>query len=553
MSAAPRAWLKPDRITLGESTTLHVEADGDGKPAPDFSVLQKDFALRGQSSSTRMTMQNWHTESHISYEVVLEPRVAGVYTIPPLRAGNGSTQPIALTVIPATPGSAQRGDQIYLESELGTHDPYVQQVVGYTVRLYYAVSLVDGQVEVNAPDNASLEQVGEDQTTEQVVDGRRFMVLERHYLLTPEKSGPMTLPPPRFRGRARNSNGIGFFNNLVPVSQVGRQETLNVRPLPAGAPTPWLVADRLSLTRADVAGEVRSGEPLILEYKLFAEGATGAQLSELQLPAIPGAQLFPEPQQSSDDIVDGRPEATVTRRFAVVPARAGNLQLPEMRLNYWNAMTDQAVTETVPGMTVKVMPGVAGQPGNSTPPSAAPTAPVVAAPVIPTPEGRANAVAATSAAPGDIQTVRLWQAATGGLGLALALALTWGWRRGRRPASAVAAIPSPGVQATDSAPELQRALSDGDLRQIAAALCATTSPPSATPGALRSKLRDPQQCAAIDALEQNLWAGAGNDKQQTLEQLRQAFRAGPQFAAERTRADENGLPPLYPSRNRSAL
>lgn len=552
-AATPRAWLQPERITFGESTTLHVEADGDGNTAPDFSALQKDFDLRGQSSSTSMTLQNWRTESHISYEVILQPRASGVYTIPSLKVGSGNTQALSLTVSPATPGSAQRGDQIYLESELATHDPYVQQVVGYTVRLYYAVALVEGQIEVNAPDNASLEQVDKDQTTEQFIDGQRFRVLERHYLLTPEKSGPMTLPPPRFSGRARSSNGIGFFNNLAPVSQVGRQETLNVRPLPVGASAPWLVADRLSLSRADIAGEVRAGEPLMLEYKLFAEGVTATQLPELQLPAIPGAQVFPEPQQSNDDIVDGRPEATVTRRFAVVPARAGNLQVPDMSVNYWNAKTDQAATETVSGMTVNVTPGVVSQPGSSVPPSPVSTSPMVTVPTVAASEGNANGVASGSTAPGDSQSVRLWQAVTGGLGLALVLALAWGWRRGRRPVPAVTPVQPPGTQTADSVPGLQRALSSGDLHQIAAALRATTSPASATLGALQSKLIDIQQRAAIDALERCLWAGASNDKQQTLDQLRQAFRAGPQFVVERMAADRDGLPPLYPPRNQSAV
>jgi hypothetical protein len=552
-SAAPRAWLQPERISLGESTTLHVEVDGDNSTAPDFSSLQKDFDLRGQSSSTRMIMQNWHTESHISYEVILEPRASGIYTIPPLKVGNDSTQALSLTVAPATPGSAQRGDQIYFESELATHDPYVQQVVGYTVRLYYAVALVEGQIEVNAPDNASLEQVGKDQTTEQFIGGGRFRVLERHYLLTPEKSGSMTLPPPRFRGRARNSSGTGFFNNLVPVNQVGRQETLNVRPLPPGAPTPWLVADRLSLTRADVGAEVRAGEPLMLEYRLFAEGATATQMPELQLPAIPGAQVFSEPQQGSDDIVDGRPEATVTRRFAVVPARAGKLQLPDMSVSYWNASTDQAASETVPGITVNVTPGVVGRPAGSAPASPATAPPVVTAPAVATPDGHENALASGGTAPGDHQPLRLWQAVTGGLGLALVLVLYWGWRRGRRPPAPVAAVQPTATPTANPAPDLQRALGSGDLRQIATALRATTTPVSATLGALRSKLVDPQQRAAIEALERSLWAGDGNDRQQTLDQLRLVFRAGPQFAAERMTADRDGLPPLYPSRNQSAV
>ena len=48
--AATRAWLLPERIAVGDTTTLNVETDaGD---SPDFSVLQNDFTLRGTSSPT---------------------------------------------------------------------------------------------------------------------------------------------------------------------------------------------------------------------------------------------------------------------------------------------------------------------------------------------------------------------------------------------------------------------------------------------------------------------------------------------------------------------
>ena len=539
--AAPRAWLQSSRIALGETTTLNVESDSATAGAPDFSALQNDFDLRGQSSSTQMSIVNGRAGARSTYSVVLEPRAAGVFTIPSLTMGGGTTEPISLTVVPATPGSAQRGDPIYFESELSTHDPYVQQAVTYTVRLYYAVSLVDGGVDVRAPDNGSLEQIGEDRTSERNIGGQLYNMLERRYLLTAEKSGPMSLPAPRFRGRARRSGGIGFFSDVVAVSQVGRAESLNVRPQPAGAPRPWLVANQLTLMRGDVAHEVRAGEPLILELTLTAEGARASQLPDLSLPGIPGAQVFPEPQQARDAIVDGQPLANVTRRFAVVAAHPGTLRLPEVRVNYWNATSDRADAESLPALAIDVTPG-----------AGIPASPIVPTPGVQVTETRNAGAVANSGPPADARTLHLWQTLTAVLALAFALALGWGWRRGRGPGPVQVELHESGAEAVASAPKaLQLALAGGDLRVISDALRRTTSPPCPTVGALKSRLDDPAQRAAIEALESSLW-GAGRDggpDEETCAQLRQAFRQGPRFAPAGSAVSNGVLPPLYPQRS----
>ena len=541
LCAAPRAWLQPGRIALGETATLNVESESATAGKPDFGALESDFDLRGQSSSTQLGIVNGRAEARSTFSVVLEPRAVGVFTIPSLKIGGGSTEPISLTVVPATKGSAQRGDLIYFESELSTHDPYVQQAVTYTVRLYYAIPLVEGGVDVRPPDNGSLKQIGEDSTSERTIGGQQYNVLERRYLLTPEKSGPMSLPAPRFQGRARRSGGIGFFADVVAVSQVGQAEQLTVRPQPAGAPRPWLVANSLALTRGDVAREVRAGEPLILELTLAASGVRATQLPDLSLPGIPDAQVFPEPQQVKDAIVDGQPLATATRRFAVVAAQTGTLRLPEVRVNYWNATNDQAGTASLPALAIEVTPG-AGIP---------------ASPIFPTPGAPAKETHATVAdtnhdVPTEAPTLRLWQSLTAVLALAFSLSLGWGWQRGRRHGPVQVGPQQPDGAALPSAPKVLRlALDGGDLRVIGDALRHTTSPPCATVGALKSRLDDPAQRAAIDALESSLW-GAGRNggaDEGTLETLRQAFRQGPRVAPASSADTKSGLAPLYPQRS----
>src|SRR5690606_20900892 len=46
-----RAWIDRDQVALGETLTLNVETGNAGAGAPDWSPLEKDFIVSGNSRS----------------------------------------------------------------------------------------------------------------------------------------------------------------------------------------------------------------------------------------------------------------------------------------------------------------------------------------------------------------------------------------------------------------------------------------------------------------------------------------------------------------------
>lgn len=524
--AATRAWLLPERIAVGDTTTLNVETDaGD---SPDFSVLQNDFTLRGTSSSTQMSFVNGQGSTKTITAVVLEPRSAGTYTIPSFTIGNERTEPLKLTVLPSLPGSAQRGDAVYLEAELDADAPYVQQAVLYTVRLFYAIPIVDGAIDVPQAQDVTVSRVGEDRQYQQSVGGRPYNVLERRFVLQPERSGRIELAAPRFRGRAM-PGGFDPFARNGNVSAMGPALALDVKPQPDTAPQPWLPAASLTIARADIGATPRAGEPFTVELTLTAQGALATQLPALELPAIPGAQVFPEPLQRNDATGEAAPTATVRRRFAVVPTAAGRLEIPELRFGYWNTRSDRADAAVLAPLVLDVAAGSAPQP--ATPPAAG--EPVVAAPAV---------------VRADDGALRLWQGLSAALALALAFALALLHRQSRRPRPAsAAAMPAPAAS-----PTLRRALAVGDLGAIATALCAAASPRALSPGELASRVDDPAQRAALVRLDRALWSPAidAAEREATRNALRAAFRDGLKTgkATAVSAAAGVALPPLYPTR-----
>ena len=537
--ATARAFLQSDRIALGQTTTLNVEVDSAFGDPPDFSVLAQDFELGQQSSTSRTSIVNGNAQVRSVYAIELAPREAGVITVPALAVGNDTTAPVQLTVLHEEPGSAEAGSPLYLETELSTSEPYVQQAVTYTVRLYFQIPLRNGDLRVRPPENASLQQLGEDRTLRTDVNGIPYNVFERRYLLVPEQSGPLEIPAPQFRGLASTRDMDAFFSRGENVSAIGQRRTIDVRPQPAGAPSPWLPADEVRLARGAVDDTPHAGEPLMLEVTLAADGAMATQLPELELPPIPGAQVFPEPQQRKDAPVGDAPKSSVTRRFAIVPLREGALELPELRVPYWNTKTDKADVARLPPLTLDVAPGTA-QP-------AAPIAPPIgvqpgAPATVDAADGRVDA------GPRDGQDPRVWQAIAAAFAVAFVLALLWGWRRGTAPAvPAVATSRQP--ESLDAA-ALRRALAGGDLREIADALRASTAPPSTSLETLKARLGDAAQRSALDALERALWAPhvAPAEHEATRARLRAAFKNGPALAKAAVAPNVVVLPPLYPQR-----
>src|SRR5690606_14888217 len=149
------------------------------------------------------------------FGVALAPRREGVVTIPVLRIGSQDTSPLVLTVLPASAAPAQAGAPAFIESEIDSDQPYVQQSVALVLRLYYATPLVSGTLDQPAADGAAMQRIGSDVQYTRDVGGRRYTVIERRYQIVPERSGPLTIPGARFEGR-----GVGgFFDDLFGGGQ----------------------------------------------------------------------------------------------------------------------------------------------------------------------------------------------------------------------------------------------------------------------------------------------------------------------------------------------
>jgi hypothetical protein len=526
--AQVRAWLDRDRIAFGETATLNIETTQLAVGAPDYAPLQSAFVLSGHTSSRRIESINGRTQTRSLYAVALQPQRDGVIGIPSLRIGNQTTQPLTLTVTPASSVPTRAGGVVFIESEADDTDPYVQQAVGFVVRLYYAVPLISGQLDQPTPDGASLQRVGEEVRYTREIGGRRYEVLERRFLLIAERSGPMAIPGARFQGQ-----GVGnFFDDLFgdgrrALNATGVPRTLQVRGAPPNAPQPWLPLRALRLRYVATPQNVRAGEAATVVVEAVADGANAAQVPELQLGAGDGTQVFAEPAQVDERLANGRPRTTVTRRFSIVPSRAGMLRIDGPRLGWWDVDAGASRTAALPALSLQVAPGS----GSFSAPAPDPTS------AAPTEDGRITV-------PGVQGRILPWALATVVFALLWFVTLLWALhRRGRTelaPDSAERHAPPVGNAAQ---PSLKHALEAGDLGDVVELLCSMAVPPAHSLDELQQRLDDPQQREALAQVQRARWADG--DATAARAALRASFKRGPRWRTV-AKARDAPLPPLYP-------
>jgi hypothetical protein len=245
LPAATRAWLNQNTVALGEPVTLSIETD-QGSVKPDLTPLRGNFSVGRQSSSRQVQMSNGSITARSVFEVLLVPLQAGELTLPALSVGAETTSPLRLSVTAAastsTSTTTTQGDEVaFVRTLVDDRHPYVQQNVGVTVQLYYTRQLASGELVLDAPAGSTLLRIGDDVKSEQQVNGRAYQVIERHFLLVADRSGPLLLPGARFAGQAVGGMFDDFFGHAlddIRASSAGTE--LQVRPRPPASPQPWL-------------------------------------------------------------------------------------------------------------------------------------------------------------------------------------------------------------------------------------------------------------------------------------------------------------------------
>lgn len=560
-TANVKAWLDRPVIEWGETVTLNIESDDTSGGQPDLSVLRGDFDIVQQSSSSQTTT-NTSTSTRKSssttiWAVAIKAKAPGIFTIPAISIQGKQTEPLTLRVNQPKPESqdeaAHAGEDIFLLASVDDDQPYVQQNVLYTIKLYHKINIYNPKVSLpsNKP-SIIMQEVGKGLQYTTQVGNDIYRVIERRFAFQFSQSGAHTLAPSVLEGQMV-SNRADMFGRPYGGKQFTKHSpsvTLNVRPIPVAAKQPFLPATsmQLLLDSGTMPTSVTVGEPLSINLRLRAEGLSADQLPTLTLPNMAQASVYPDKPIRQDLKANDRLASRISRGFAIVPSQAGTLVIPPVRIAWWNTATNQAETASWPGASIRVLPADQTASGNSSAtnnPSASNASAT---------QTTTDGALIASNMPNNEASKSTWKyLAFAGFALWLVTLLLW-WRQTARAKR----------QANINRP-IQPKAARSDLKELNRLLRDNPSPAAITQALIRlanqhkngalslqdvcNSLSNTEQQAAIRALDRHRFAANihPSDWSDTLDVIRQAFAKPPEWRSEENAAD-NTLPELYPSK-----
>jgi hypothetical protein len=354
------ATIDRNPVMLDEAIRLTVTADGSAdRDAFDSSPLLKDFVVGRTSVSSQTSIVNFDTKRTTVWTTTLFPRKEGTFTIPSLTIEGKSTKPIQVKVIPVQEQSNVARDY-FVTTDIDVKEAYLNQQLLYTVKLFLSSNIERGSLQAPEMQNAEITQLGEDKQYTDIVNGRRYQIIERQFAVVPQASGEFTLRGPIFTGEvmAANTNQrFGFFNRTQQINRVGPDITVNIKPIPQGIDYPWLPSEMVRVDEEWPQGDsFVAGEPVTRIITLTALGVVEEQLPDIPEFYPPNFKLYPD--QSNTTTVE-KDQSLISQRqtsLAIIPTQPGNFVLPEITIPWFNTLTQQTEYATIPARSITVAP-----------------------------------------------------------------------------------------------------------------------------------------------------------------------------------------------------
>jgi len=413
-------------IELNESFTLKITVDTAIDTEPDASALDADFFVGTRSQLSNTTIVNGQISRSRTWTYVLMAKREGNLEIPPVIIGAEHSEPVPINV--SAPSNALPGEaDIFVTTEVDHSNSFVQAQLIYTVKVYRSVAT--RQPRLSEPDISGVEVLvevaGEERSYESILNGKAYNVVERVYAIFPQESGQIRIAPARFEARVLRDGRI--TGRKIFESEAISVVVNPIPPPPDGYPDAvWFPARDVTLSEewSRVPDRLPAGEPITRHITVTALGQLSTQIPVID-PAVAGKiKIYPDKPELRDTTAASGIRAVRKDQYAMIGIAAGNVELPELQLPWWNIDVGEWQIARLPGTSITILPSA----------NAAVVPPVVTEQ--PAPQQDANASGNLV-----IQS-SFWRRVSEALaGVWLLTVITWWWTR--RPVDRVPREPEP--------------------------------------------------------------------------------------------------------------
>ena len=361
-AAAATITVQLDRnpVEVNESFAINFTAKEAVDGQPDFRPLEDSFKVLNRNQSSNIQIINGRMSRQTQWTVFVMPKHAGKLLIPSIAFGDDRSPPMQVTVNDVKAQSSDKSTGVlFLENEADKTSVYVQAQIVYTVRIYQAINLVNATLsDLSLSDtDAIVEKIDDDTSYDKTVNGRRFKVFEKHYIIFPQKSGTLTINPAELQAQYVDTRRA-LRTKVLQSDPI----TIEVKPKPMVQTVQnnaWLPAKQLQLKEEwpQEPPVFKVGEPITRTITIVADGLSAAQLPEIKMAQVADMKQYPDQpakddQKSIQGIIGTRQE-----KIALIPTKTGSYVIPGVEIPWWNTEKDRLEYLRLPQRTITVQPG----------------------------------------------------------------------------------------------------------------------------------------------------------------------------------------------------
>jgi hypothetical protein len=371
--ASATALVDRDQISLSEAINVEISTDKNIQQSPDLAPLKTDFDIASTGKTVAVEMINGKIKQETRWVVSLIPKHAGVVTIPAITIGSEKTKPIQITVL-NKPIIQPHSDDFFIESTINPKEVYWQQPLLYTLRIWASKPLVNIQfTQPSVSAGATITSIDKQSSSMRSQGGRQYEVVEKNYLITPDKVGALTIHPASLRGVSIDNRYPRQFimgGDQQNVHFSGQELSLTVKAKPASWQGAWwLPANHLTI-KEEWSQDIKNwkvGTPITRTIVVQGKGISAEQLPDIKMDSLSGINFYPDKTESNNALDHYTVVGTRQMKMALVPTQAGQWQLPAIKIAWWNVNTHKTEVAELPAVNLSILPESGVKPTVTTP------------------------------------------------------------------------------------------------------------------------------------------------------------------------------------------
>ncbi|MEH6811677.1 MAG: BatD family protein [Motiliproteus sp.] len=313
---------------------------------PDFSPLEQDFSILNNSKVSVSNFRNGVTLYKSTWTLRLRPKHVGELKIPGIRVGAERSRSLVYSASDQGPLEIQ--PDLFVATSITPDLNYSRAAFVFSVKLYFVQTLTSAELTEPQLDNVLIERLGPQRNYGEIRNGQDFQVIEQRYVLFPLTSGRFTIPPIEF-------SGANTFQQLNAQSESLSFEAL--RPPPEISSKQWLAATELRIDEQWQPAnfdKLQVGDTLIRTLVIEGHNIPASWLPTPELNPQEGVSIYLQAPELSQQTDTGILVSRKTIQYKLLLTRSGNIELPAIKLKWWDVIRDEQEVSELNPVTIPV-------------------------------------------------------------------------------------------------------------------------------------------------------------------------------------------------------